>query len=52
MSGSAFVKQGGLPKPDPKPVGKTDGSMNPRVYKQMFGEIAPKQPEAAASQDE
>lgn len=51
MSASTFIKQGGLPKPDPKAAAQTCGSMNPRIYKQMFGEIAPKQPESAASKD-
>jgi len=49
MSG-LFVKKGGLPKPVEKhSQQKICGSMNPRIYRQMFGEIAPEQPQPKQS---
>ena len=46
MSG-LFVRKGGLPKPATKhSQPKINVSLNPRLYRQIFGEIAPERPQA------
>ena len=50
MSGSTFVKRGGLPSATKKNRSKLPrGTMCPAIYRQMFGEIAKKIPKSKTS---